>query len=153
MKIGIGNDHAGLELKNSLLEYLTEKGIEVVNFGTDTTESCSYTLAGKAVAHAILNKEIDYGILICGTGVGISLSANKVRGIRAAVCSEPTTAKLVRLHNDAHIIAFGARIVGVEVAKSIVDEFLSTEYEGGRHQARIDAIEDEHDMVGSELVE
>lgn len=153
MKVGIGNDHAGVELKNALVDHLTEQGVEVVNFGTDTAESCSYTLAGKAVAHAILNKEIDYGVLICGTGVGISLSANKVRGVRAAVCSEPVTAKLTRLHNDAHIVAFGARIVGVEVAKAIVDEFLSVEYEGGRHQARVDAIEDEHDFEGSELVE
>ena len=92
MRIGIGNDHAGVELKNEIIKHLEEQGHEVVNFGTDTAESCSYTVAGKAVAHAILNKEIDSGVLICGTGVGISISANKVRGIRAAVCSEPFTA-------------------------------------------------------------
>lgn len=152
MKVGIGNDHAGVELKNIIVEHLENQGVEVINFGTDTAESCSYTLAGKAVAHALIKNEIDYGVLICGTGVGISLSANKVRGIRAAVCSEPVTARLTRLHNDAQIVAFGARIVGSEVAKSIVDEFLATEYEGGRHQARVDAIEDEHDFEGSEPI-
>ncbi len=146
MKVGIGNDHAGVDLKNMLVEYLSDRGVEVINYGTDTAVSCSYTTAGKAVGHAIVNKDIDYGILICGTGVGISVSANKVRGVRAAVCSEPVTAKLTRLHNDAQIIAFGARIVGDEVAKMIVDEFLSTQYEGGRHQARIDAIEDDNDL-------
>lgn len=150
MKIGIGNDHAGVVLKNEIIEHLEAQGHEVVNFGTDTAESCSYTVAGKAVAHAILNKEIDYGVLICGTGVGISLSANKVRGIRAAVCSEPYTARLVRLHNDAHIIAFGARVVGSGMAKMIVDEFLGAEFEGGRHQVRVDLIEDEHDLDGEE---
>lgn len=152
MKVGIGNDHAGVELKNIIVEHLENQGVEVINFGTDTAESCSYTLTGKAVAHALIKNEIDYGVLICGTGVGISLSANKVRGIRAAVCSEPVTARLTRLHNDAQIVAFGARIVGSEVAKAIVDEFLATEYEGGRHQARVDAIEDERDFEGSEPI-
>lgn len=146
MRIGIGNDHAGVELKNELIKYLEEQGHQIINYGTDTAESCSYTLAGKAVAHAIKDQEIDKGILICGTGVGISIAANKVRGVRAAVCSEPTTAKLVSLHNDAHIIAFGARIVGLETAKDIVEAFLTTEFEGGRHQARIDAMEDENDL-------
>lgn len=146
MKIGIGNDHAGVDLKNAIVKHLEEQGHDVINYGTDTAESCSYTVAGKAVAHAILNKEIDYGVLICGTGVGISISANKVRGIRAAVCSEPYTARLVKQHNDAQIIAFGARVVGEGTAKMIVDEFLNNEFEGGRHQGRIDLIENEHDL-------
>lgn len=146
MKIGIGNDHAGTELKFEIIKHLEEKGHEVVNFGSDTAESCSYTIAGKAVAHAIVNKEIDYGVLICGTGVGISISANKVRGVRAAVCSEPFTARLVKQHNDAQIIAFGARVVGSGMAKMIVDEFLDHEFEGGRHSARVNLIEDENDL-------
>lgn len=143
MKIGIGNDHAGVELKKIIIEHLESLGHEVVNYGTDTAESCSYTVAGKAVAHGIVNQEIELGVLICGTGVGISLAANKVPGIRAAVCSETTTARLTRQHNNAQIIAFGARIVGSELAKDIVDAFLNAEFEGGRHQARIDLIEAE----------
>ena len=140
MKIAIGNDHAATDLKNEIMEYLTQKGYEVINFGTDTKESCHYPIYGEKVARAVAAGEADCGVLICGTGVGISIAANKVKGIRAAVCSEPVTARLVKEHNNANIIAFGARIVGAETARAIVDAYLSAEFAGGRHQSRIDMI-------------
>ena len=131
MKIGIGNDHAAVDMKFEIVKYLEESGYEVVNFGTDTNDSCDYPVYGEKVARAVANGEVDRGILICGTGVGISLAANKVKGIRAAVCSESVTARFSRLHNDANILAFGARIVGVETAKDMVNVWLNTEFEGG----------------------
>ena len=140
MKIAIGNDHTAVKMKKHIKKYVEEKGYEVVNFGTDTNESCDYPRFGKAVADAIVKGECDLGILICGTGIGISLAANKVKGIRAAVCSEPYSARLTRQHNNANIIAFGARVVDIETAEKIVDEFLDAEFEGGRHQNRIDLI-------------
>lgn len=140
MKIAIGNDHAAVEMKNEIKEYLESKGHEVINFGTDTSASCNYADYGKAVGKAVAAGEVDGGILICGTGVGISLAANKVKGVRAAVCSEAVTAHLTKLHNNANIICFGARIVGMETAKAIVDAWMETEFEGGRHQARVDMI-------------
>lgn len=140
MKIAIGNDHVAVDLKNHIKSYLENKGYEVVNFGTDSYERCDYPIFGVKVAKAVTNKECDFGILICGTGVGISLAANKVKGIRAIVCSEPYSAKLSRQHNNTNILAFGARVVGYATAEMIVDEFLNAEYEGGRHQKRIDMI-------------
>ena len=140
MKIGIGNDHAAVDMKFEIVKYLEESGYEVVNFGTDTNDSCDYPVYGEKVARAVANGEVDRGILICGTGVGISLAANKVKGIRAAVCSESVTARFSRLHNDANILAFSARIVGVETAKDMVNVWLNTEFEGGRHQRRVDLI-------------
>lgn len=140
MKIAIGNDHAAVELKNEMVAYLQGLGHEVVNFGTDTNESCNYPEFGEAVGRAVVAKEVDCGVLICGTGIGISIAANKVKGVRAAVVSEPVSARLTKLHNDANIIAFGARIVGSEMAKAIIDAYLGTEYEGGRHQKRVDMI-------------
>ena len=140
MKIGIGNDHAAVELKNEMVAYLQGLGHEVVNFGTDSNESCNYPEFGEAVGRAVVAKEVDCGVLICGTGIGISIAANKVKGVRAAVVSEPVSARLTKLHNDANIIAFGARIVGAETAKAILDAYLNTEYEGGRHQKRVDMI-------------
>lgn len=140
MRIGIGNDHAAVEMKNQIAAYLKEKGIEVVNYGTDTSESYPYPASAKKVAEAVVNKEVDCGILICGTGVGISIAANKVKGIRACVCSEPLSARLSKEHNNSNIIAFGARVIGIEMAKLIVDSWLNAEYQGGRHQARIDMI-------------
>ena len=140
MKIAIGNDHAAVEMKNEIKAYLESKGHEVVNFGTDTSASCNYPEYGKAVGEAVASGEAECGVLICGTGVGISLAANKVKGIRAAVCSEPVTARLTKLHNNANIICFGARIVGIELAKEIVDAYLDAEFEGGRHQTRVDMI-------------
>ena len=140
MKIAIGNHHLAVELKNHITKYVEAKGYEVVNFGTDSSESCDYPVYGEKVARAVASGECDLGILICGTGIGISLAANKVKGIRAAVCSEPYSARLTRQHNNANIIAFGARVVGQAMAEMIVDEFLNAEYEGGRHQRRVDMI-------------
>lgn len=140
MKIGIGNDHAALEMKNQVMEYLEEKGYEVVNYGTNTPESCNYPEYGEKVGRAVASGEVDCGILICGTGVGISLAANKVKGVRAVVCSEPYSAKLSKQHNNTNILAFGARVVGIELAKMIIDEWLGAEFEGGRHQTRVDMI-------------
>lgn len=140
MKIGIGNDHAAVEMKNDIVEYLKEKGYEVVNYGTDTSESCNYPEYGEKVGRAVASGEVDLGILICGTGVGISLAANKVKGVRAVVCSEPYSAKLSRQHNNTNILAFGARVIGIEMAKMIVDEWLGAEFLGGRHQTRVDMI-------------
>ena len=141
MKIAIGNDHAAVELKNQIVEYVKELGHEVENYGTDSNASCDYPIYGKKVAKAVAMGSADCGILICGTGVGISVAANKVRGIRAAVCSEPVTARLVREHNNANIIAFGARIVGAEMAKEIVKTYLAAEFLGGRHEKRVHMIE------------
>ena len=140
MKIAIGNDHAGPELKREIMEYVKELGHEVINFGTDTPESCDYPIFGEKVGRAVAAGEADCGILICGTGAGISIAANKVPGIRAAVCSDATTAKLVKQHNNANILAFGARIVGPELAKDIVKAYLEAEFMGGRHKERIDMI-------------
>lgn len=140
MKIAIGNDHVAVELKNHIKKYVEAKGYEVVNYGTDSTESCDYPIYGEKVARAVAGGECDLGIIICGTGIGISLAANKVKGIRAAVCSEPYSARLTRQHNNANIIAFGARVVGQAMAEMIVDEFLNAEYEGGRHARRVGQI-------------
>lgn len=140
MKIGIGNDHSALELKAEIIELLKEKGHEVVDYGTYTTDSCDYPMYGEKVGRAVASGEVEQGILICGTGLGISLAANKVKGIRAAVCSEPYTAKMARQHNNCNILAFGARVVGAELAKMIVETWLNTEFEGGRHERRVDMI-------------
>ena len=142
MKIGIGNDHSALELKAEIIQFLKEKGHEIVDYGTNSTESCDYPAYGEIVARAVAAGEVDQGILICGTGLGISLAANKVRGIRAAVCSEPFTAKMARAHNNCNILAFGARVVGAELAKMIVGTWLDTEFESGseRHRRRVDMI-------------
>ncbi len=140
MKLAIGNDHVAVEMKKEIREYLEGKGYEVINVGTDSSERFNYPVSGYKVARMVANGEVDGGILICGTGVGISLSANKVHGIRACVCSDPYTAKLSKQHNNTNIIAFGARVIGIETAKMIVDEWLNARYEGGRHQIRIDQI-------------
>lgn len=142
MKIAIGNDHAAVDMKQDIMEYVTELGHEVINFGTDTKERCNYPEYGEKVANAVAKGEADCGILICGTGVGIAISANKVNGIRAAVCSDATTARLVKEHNDANIIAFGERIVGCELARDIVKAYLDAEFMGGRHAERVAMIMD-----------
>ena len=136
MKIAIGNDHSAVELKNIIKEFVESKGYEVINMGTDSTESCDYPVYGEKVGRAVASGEADLGIVICGTGVGISLAANKVKGIRACVC----TAKLSRMHNNTNVLAFGARVVGSELAKMITEEWLDAEFEGGRHQRRVDMI-------------
>lgn len=140
MKIGIANDHAAVEMKNDIVQYLQEKGLEVVNYGTDAHESCNYPEYGEKVGRAVVAGDVDLGILICGTGVGISLAANKVKGVRAVVCSEPYSARLSKQHNDTNVLALGARVVGSEMAKMIIDEWLDAEFMGGRHQTRVDMI-------------
>ena len=142
MKIGIANDHTALEMKKDIIAYLESKGHEIVDYGTDSTESTDYPIWGEKVANAVASGEVEKGIAICGTGLGISLACNKVNGIRACVCSEPYTARYSRLHNNCNIICFGARVIGIEMAKMIVDEFFETEFEGGRHQKRVDMIMD-----------
>ena len=140
MKIAIGNDHSAVELKKHITKFVENMGHTVVNFGTDTLASCDYPEFGEKVGRAVAKGECDLGILICGTGIGISLAANKVKGVRAAVCSEPYSAKLTRQHNNANIIAFGARVVGEAMAEMIVDSFLTAEFEGERHKRRVDMI-------------
>ena len=117
MKIGIANDHSAVDMKKQVVEYLVEKGYEVVNYGTDSYESCPYPKYGEKIGKAVADGEVDLGVAICGTGLGISMAANKVHGVRAAVCSEPYTAKMAREHNNANVIAFGARVIGIEMAK------------------------------------
>ncbi len=140
MKIAIGNDHVAVEMKKEIRAHLEEKGIEVVDVGTNSPGSFDYPISGYRVARMVADGKADCGVLICGTGVGISLAANKVHGIRACVCSDPYTAKLSKQHNNTNIIAFGARVIGIETAKMIVDEWLNAEFEGGRHKNRVDMI-------------
>lgn len=140
MKLAIGNDHVAIEMKNEIKAYLEDRGIDVEDVGTNSPERFHYPISGYRVARLVASGEVDGGILICGTGVGISLAANKVHGIRACVCSDPYTARLSKQHNNTNIIAFGARVIGAETAKMIVDEWLNAKYEGGRHQIRIDMI-------------
>lgn len=140
MKIALGSDHGGLKLKKIIIKHLEEKGIEIKDFGTHTEESCDYPDFALEVAEAVANKEMDFGILICGTGIGISISANKVPGVRAALCSDTFSARATREHNNANILAMGERVVGPGLAIDIVDSFLNAEFEGGRHTRRIDKI-------------
>lgn len=139
-KLAIGNDHVAVEMKKEIIAYLEAKGYEMVDVGTQNTDRFNYPISGYKVARMVADGEVDGGILICGTGVGISLSANKVNGIRCVVCSDPYTAKLSKQHNNTNIVAFGARVIGIETAKMIVDEWLGAEFEGGRHQTRVDMI-------------
>lgn len=140
MKIAFGSDHVGYEMKCEIMAYLTEKGIECTDFGPYTTDRVDYPDYALAVANAVNHGAFEKGILICGTGVGISIAANKVNGIRAVVCSEPYSAQLSRQHNNTNILAFGARVVGIELAKMIVDCWLAGQYEGDRHQIRVNKI-------------
>ena len=150
MKVGFGCDHVAIELKNILKEHLEEKGYECVDYGAyDPNVKVNYPEPGLKVAEAIMRGEVEKGVLICGTGIGISLAANKVPGIRAAVCSEPYSAKLTVEHNNANIIAMGARVVGPELAKMIVDEFFGAEIQGGRHAVRVQMISDIEEKYGA----
>ena len=144
MRIGIGNDHSGVEMKREIVKFLQEQGHEVVNYGTDESTRCDYPVYGEKVGRAVTAGDVDRGSLICGTGLGISLAANKVRGVRAVVCSEPCTARLSRQHNDANILAMGGRVTGPGLAVKIVDTFLNTEFSNGeRHVNRIKGIDEE----------
>lgn len=140
MKIGICNDHAGVDYKKALVEYLTGKGYEVVNFGTDTTESMDYTDVAHPLATAVENGEVDLGIAMCGTGNGMQMALNKHQGIRAGLCWEAEIAKLIRQHNNANVLVMPARFVPYETIVEMVDAYLTTPFEGGRHQKRIDKI-------------
>ncbi|MCI8379319.1 MAG: ribose 5-phosphate isomerase B [Lachnospiraceae bacterium] len=141
--IAVGSDHGGYELKQEIISYLKEKNLEYKDYGTDSKESCDYPVYAKKVANAIVNGECDRGILICGTGIGISITANKIKGIRAALCHDTFSAQATREHNDANILAMGARVVGPGLALKIVDTFLNTEFSNDeRHIRRIEQIED-----------
>ena len=140
MKIAIGNDHVGLELKEKLDSYFDSKEIEIVHFGTFTTERMNYPEIAFQLSEAVARGEFDSGILICGTGAGMSLSANKVDGIRSVVCSEPYSARMAREHNNANILCFGSRVIGSEVEQMILDNWFESEYKGGRHQDRVEMI-------------
>lgn len=140
MKIALASDHGGFELKEFIKEYLLNKDYEIVDLGTNNEDSVDYPDYGKKAGKAVVNKEADFAIIFCGTGIGISISANKVKGVRAALCHDHYTAKLTRLHNNSNILAMGGRVVGKEIAIDMVDTFLNTEFEGGRHQRRIDKM-------------
>ncbi len=143
MKIAIGNDHVGLDLKPYIVEYLKELGHEIYDFGTNSSDRTDYPIYGLKVAKSVARGDCDSGILICGTGVGISIAANKVKGIRAVVCSEPYSARLSREHNNTNILAFGSRVIGSELAKMIVKEWLEADFEGGRHADRVAMLDNE----------
>ena len=140
--IAIGSDHAGYALKEELKKYLEVNEIPCKDFGTFSEESCDYPIFAEKVADSVVSGESSKGILVCGTGIGISIAANKVKGIRAALCYEPPLAAMSRTHNDANIICLGARVTDSPTAKSIVDVFLNTRFEGGRHEKRVKEIED-----------
>ena len=135
--IALGSDHGGFGLKKEIVKYLEEKGIEYKDYGTFTEESCDYPVYGELVGKAVVSGECERGIIICGTGIGISIAANKVKGVRAALCGDCYSAEFTRRHNDANILALGARVIGPGHALKIVDIFLNTEFEGGRHAKRI----------------
>ena len=140
MKIAIACDHGAVDLKKEIGAHLVEKGYEVVDFGCHTTESCDYPDFGAAAAKAVASGECDRGIVMCTTGIGISISANKVKGIRCALLSDKMSARLTREHNDTNMMAIGAAVVGEKLALEIVDVWLDTAFEGGRHQRRVDKI-------------
>lgn len=140
--IAIGCDHSAIELKNNIIQHLAEQNIPVKDFGTYTKEACDYPDIAEVVCAAINSGECDKGILICGTGIGISMSANKIHGIRAALCHDYFSAKYTRMHNDSNIIALGARVIGSGLACELVDVFLNTAFEGGRHATRIQKMMD-----------
>jgi ribose 5-phosphate isomerase B len=141
MKIAIGSDHAGFLLKNKLIQFLKEKGIDTVDKGTYSEESCDYPDYAHAVANSVEQKEVDLGILMCGSGNGITIAANKHQNIRAALAWEEEIAALARQHNDANILSLPARYLTEVKAKAIVDAYLNAEFEGGRHQKRVDKIQ------------
>ena len=138
--IAIGSDHGGYLLKEEIKKHLKEKGYEFKDFGTDSTASCDYPVYAKKVCRAVQSGECEKGILICGTGIGMSMCANKCKGIRAAVCGDHFSAEFTRKHNNANVLCLGARVIGAGVAMQLVDIFLTTEYEGGRHEKRVEMM-------------
>lgn len=140
MHVGIGNDHVAVDLKKIIKAHLESKGHTVTDFGTGSTESSNYPIYGARVARAVVSGKVDCGIVICGTGIGISLAANKIPGIRCAVCSDAYSARMAKVHNNCNMLAFGARVVGSEVAKMLVDEWMDNTYET-RHQCRLDMLD------------
>ncbi|MBQ3507081.1 MAG: ribose 5-phosphate isomerase B [Clostridia bacterium] len=139
-KIVMGSDHAGFGLKQKVKAHLEGRGIEVIDVGTDTSESCNYTVFAHALCEAITDGEAPLGILVCGTGIGMSMAANKHTGIRAAACENTFSARMTRMHNDANVLCLGERVIGYGLACDMVDLFIDTPFEGGRHQARVDDI-------------
>ncbi len=140
-KIALGCDHGGFNYKNKIIKYLEDKGYETIDVGTYTQESCDYPEIAHKVAKLVATKEAEKGILICGSGIGMSIAANKTKGIRAALCTETTSARLSREHNNSNILCMGERLIGETMALEIVETWLNTEFSGGRHQHRIDLIE------------
>lgn len=138
--IAIGSDHGGYLLKEEIKKHLKEKGYEFKDFGTDSTASCDYPVYAEKVCRAVQSGECEKGILICGTGIGMSMCANKCKGIRAAVCGDHFSAEFTRKHNNANVLCLGARVIGAGVAMQLVDIFLTTEYEGGRHEKRVEMM-------------
>lgn len=142
MLIAIASDHGGFELKEKVKEHLRERNVKFVDLGTNSTESVDYPVYGKACAEAVVSGKAERGIVICGTGIGISIAANKVKGIRCGLCTSVEMAKLTRQHNNANMLAMGGRILETETAFAIVDAFLDTEFEGGRHKRRTDMLDE-----------
>lgn len=148
MKVAIANDHAGVEYKKILKKYLEETGFEVIDYGTNETASVDYPDYAGMVARAVQRGEAERGILICGTGVGMSIAANKYKGIRASLCSDTYTAEMTRRHNDSNILVLGARVIGVEIMLSVAQTYFSTGFDGGRHLKRIEKIETNPNLEG-----
>jgi len=142
MRVALGSDHGGYELKEAIRTHLEAQGLEVQDLGTHSTDSVDYPEYGFAVGNAIIKGEADLGIAVCGTGQGISMAANKIRGVRAALCTETFSARMAREHNDANVLTLGGRVTGVGLALDIVDIFLKTEFAGGRHARRVNLISD-----------
>ena len=147
MKVALGSDHGGYELKKTIREHLLEKGHEIIDFGTESSKSVDYPEYGFKVGQAVIAKEAELGIVICGTGIGISISANKVKGIRAALCTDSYMAKMAKEHNNANILALGARVIGTGLALDIVDAFLATSFGGWRHTRRLEMISEFEDNL------
>lgn len=142
IRIAIGSDHGGFDYKASIIKALQVKGYDVVDMGTYSPESCDYPIIAKKVARAVAKGDFEKGILVCGTGIGMSMAANKVKGIRAAVCGDTFSARATRAHNNANILCLGQRVVGEGLALDIVDIWLTTKFEGGRHERRVNMIEE-----------
>lgn len=141
LKVVIGSDHGGFHYKEAIIDYLKARNIEFVDVGTHTRESCDYPDIAKEVAKKVASGEFNRGILVCGTGIGMSIAANKVRGIRAALCGDTYSARVCRAHNNANVLCLGERVIGEHLALDIVDIWLKTGFEGGRHKRRIDTLE------------